>query len=103
MATSTPTPQNLSSFIYPPLRQPAHEIRLLTLLPNPDISAPVLVELRAVDLADVDGQYTALSYAWGDPNNTAPITLNGHTRHVTANLQSALRHLRHASAQGEDM
>ncbi|KAK0624310.1 heterokaryon incompatibility protein-domain-containing protein, partial [Immersiella caudata] len=79
---------------YPALQNPALEIRLLTLLPNPDDSAPIEVELRASQLEHVEDEYIALSYAWGDPNNTAPITINGHGHHVTVNLQSALRHLR---------
>ncbi|KAK3368039.1 heterokaryon incompatibility protein-domain-containing protein [Podospora didyma] len=43
------------------------------------------------------GHYRALSYAWGDPDITAPITVNDCLHHVTLNLQSALRHLRHDS------
>lgn len=38
--------------------------------------------------------YNALSYAWGDPFPTADIVLNGSRMTVTANLESALRHLR---------
>ncbi len=42
--------------------------------------------------------YEALSYTWDTEtvafHDTAPIILNGHRFHVTANLKSALRHLR---------
>jgi len=92
MESSTSIPQKLPN--YPPLQNPTLESRLLTLLPDPDFFAPIHIELHAVNLSDVEGQYTALSYAWGDPSNTAPITLNGHMHHVTTNLQAALRHLR---------
>lgn len=41
------------------------------------------------------GDYVALSYTWGDVNDTRNIVLNGHPTAVGANLESALRVLRH--------
>lgn len=41
------------------------------------------------------GDYVALSYAWGDVTNTRDITVNGHRIAVGANLEGALRVLRH--------
>ncbi|KAF2461815.1 heterokaryon incompatibility, partial [Lineolata rhizophorae] len=38
--------------------------------------------------------YTALSYAWGDPNSTKKIIMNGVEVSVGANLEAALRTLR---------
>lgn len=38
--------------------------------------------------------YEALSYTWGNPADTEPITLNGQTMHVTRNLTAALLALR---------
>jgi hypothetical protein len=38
--------------------------------------------------------YVALSYVWGDPKITAPISVDGHVLQVTTNLEAALRHLR---------
>ncbi|KAH8588487.1 heterokaryon incompatibility protein-domain-containing protein [Bisporella sp. PMI_857] len=40
--------------------------------------------------------YAALSYTWGDPTVTKGILVNGKPLQVTANLESALRHLRRA-------
>jgi hypothetical protein len=49
--------------------------------------------LRVVSLYEFLA-YTALSYAWGDPNVTAPILVNGVECQITTNLESALRHIR---------
>jgi hypothetical protein len=38
--------------------------------------------------------YTALSYAWSDPNDTTLVLADGVEYHVTTNLESALRHIR---------
>ena len=38
--------------------------------------------------------YEALSYTWGDPESTEPITCNGQIIHVTVNLERALRRIR---------
>ncbi|KAH4847963.1 hypothetical protein HBI46_091430 [Parastagonospora nodorum] len=38
--------------------------------------------------------YTALSYAWGNVNTTASITLNGYQVSITENLHEALLHIR---------
>lgn len=40
------------------------------------------------------GDYIALSYEWGDPENIRPIILNGKIVHIRANLEDALRVLR---------
>ncbi|KAI1164195.1 heterokaryon incompatibility protein-domain-containing protein [Nemania serpens] len=80
----------------PSLYQPIskkNEIRLLTLEPGQRDD-----EIRCT-LANVRlswrTKFEALSYTWGDPKNTAPITLSGHEVEVTANLHSALRDLRY--------
>ena len=41
------------------------------------------------------GDYVALSYTWGDASDTRNIVVNGHQVAVGANLESALRVLRH--------
>ncbi|KAF2432246.1 hypothetical protein EJ08DRAFT_585818, partial [Tothia fuscella] len=38
--------------------------------------------------------YVALSYVWGDPNDTTDIMVNGHTIPITVNLASALNAFR---------
>jgi hypothetical protein len=49
--------------------------RLLVLLPNNDIWAPIQCQLKPYKRGDVGGQYEALSYAWreGDPIYQAQI------------------------------
>jgi hypothetical protein len=81
------------SLSYSPLSPAGNEIRLFLLNPG-DHNERISGRLQHVSLHD-DIQYTALSYAWGDPNVTRPITLNGHSFDVTTNLKSALLQLRH--------
>ncbi|KAH7350605.1 heterokaryon incompatibility protein-domain-containing protein [Rhexocercosporidium sp. MPI-PUGE-AT-0058] len=86
-------------FKYSPLG--ANEFRLLTLHPrfpdsHEDVSPrefPISCTLIPYSRAQ-SPPYKALSYTWGDPSNTAPITVNGSTFHVTANLFAALEHIR---------
>ncbi|KAF2640327.1 HET-domain-containing protein [Massarina eburnea CBS 473.64] len=40
------------------------------------------------------GDFAALSYVWGDASDTRIIVVNNYPMHVTANLESVLRHLR---------
>lgn len=54
---------------------------------------PIFCELVHVCLSDHD-DYSALSYCWGDPTITTPITLNGQPYPVTTNLEQALRYIR---------
>ncbi|KAL1638031.1 hypothetical protein SLS58_009052 [Diplodia intermedia] len=81
-----------SGLRYHPLRTDRHEIRLIHVqaLQSPDDR--VRCSLRHAFLED-SPQYTALSYVWGDRNVTVPILLDQHELQVTANLDSALRHL----------
>lgn len=44
---------------------------------------------------DIYDDYTALSYVWGDPNDTKSIWIDGNPFLITINLFSALRDLRH--------
>jgi len=102
--------------LYPPFDDPARQIRLLYLLPSSDFSAPIEGTLQVIslvrspslssqehELGQQQDEYTALSYAWGSPSLTTPILLNGHPHHVTLNLASALRHLRHASSSSKKL
>lgn len=52
--------------------------------------------MRLYDLGSCP-EYEALSYCWGDDTNKLPILVDNKTLHVTKNLRSALRHLRHSS------
>ncbi|KAI1742242.1 heterokaryon incompatibility protein-domain-containing protein [Xylaria scruposa] len=76
--------------LYRPL-QPG-EIRLVTLLPG-SITSRIQCRLSYHTL-DEGLRYDALSYYWGDPKITQPITLDDHSINITAELERALRHLR---------
>ncbi|KAJ1325984.1 HET domain-containing protein [Microdochium nivale] len=59
---------------------------------------PVRCSIEVVSLDD-NPKFVALSYAWGNLNETAPITINGVEVHVTRNLRRALA--LHSSRQHE--
>ena len=44
-------------------------------------------------------RYEALSYTWGDPKITKPVICSGKKIEITANLHSALYHLRYPDRQ----
>jgi hypothetical protein len=72
-------------------------IRLLRLLPNEDKDAPLYCELRNYSLQRSSLRihlYEALSYVWGDPDNTLSICVDKNQFQVTVNLYSALSRLR---------
>jgi hypothetical protein len=99
-----------NSFKYSPLTLPG-EIRVLDLKQQNDTSALVEVNMRHIVLEDPPEMtmaaqtvefltksnspttYHALSYAWGDEKDKRPIRVNGFQVLVTANLESALRHI----------
>ncbi|KAK4888576.1 Non-essential glycogen phosphorylase [Elasticomyces elasticus] len=58
--------------IYHSLDASKQEIRVLHLLPARDLDAPIHVEVKTVSLKDKP-YYEALSYTWGDPNDTTEI------------------------------
>ncbi|KAK3655984.1 hypothetical protein LTR22_009993 [Elasticomyces elasticus] len=60
------------SSIYQPLDASKQEIRVLYLLPSYDLDAPICVETKTVSMKDKP-YYEALSYAWGNPNDTTEI------------------------------
>jgi hypothetical protein len=85
----------MASQIYQELKAEDFEIRLLTILPSADFSAPISCRIHVTALAQSPPpKYRALSYVWGDPRNTLEISLNGVSLQVTINLASALRHIR---------
>ncbi|OJD33101.1 ankyrin and het domain-containing protein [Diplodia corticola] len=81
-----------NDFRYRPLRTDKHEIRLIHVQAQPRIDDFVRCTLRHAVIDELP-EYTALSYVWGDRNTTARIILDEHEFQVTANLESALRHL----------
>ncbi|KAK3068800.1 hypothetical protein LTR53_013346 [Teratosphaeriaceae sp. CCFEE 6253] len=76
------------------------EIRLLVVEPGEDHEI-LACRLRTVSLDD-QVSYTALSYVWGDPLLTRMILVDGQAFEATANLESALRHLR-ADLAGKEL
>jgi hypothetical protein len=76
----------------------AGAIRLIDLQPCPDVNAQVQCSILHTTLYDCDmdimESYTALSYVWGDPNDTMKILVDGKELEITNNLDSALRHVR---------
>jgi hypothetical protein len=68
------------------------EIRLIVLQPGTP-KDPIVVELKTGSLND-NISYETISYAWGDETHRSAITISGLETSVTANLGSALRHMR---------
>lgn len=78
--------------LYQDLDESRSEIRLLEILSDaPDDMLECKLHTTSVDYRP---QFTALSYVWGDPEDTEDILVNGSTTSITSNLASALRHVR---------
>jgi hypothetical protein len=95
--SSSPVPRKLgeTNFRYKDLDPLQDEIRLLRILPGPAASIIHCEMLHA----SVDGprRYIAISYAWGDVEDTGLILLNGYEFPVTQSLWGALHRLRSES------
>ncbi|CAI6097243.1 unnamed protein product [Clonostachys chloroleuca] len=77
---------------YPYSSLPPNTIRLLTIHPGSPHD-PVSCGLDHADVRQPP-KYEALSYCWGDPKDTTPITCDGIPFNVTKSLHSALVRLR---------
>jgi hypothetical protein len=87
----------MSPYPYSLLPPDSDSIRLLRLLPNEDEAAPLHCELRNYSLQRPSRRthmYEALSYVWGDPKETLPISVDEDQFHITVNLHAALLRLR---------
>ncbi|TGO66563.1 hypothetical protein BELL_0947g00020 [Botrytis elliptica] len=77
-------------------------IRLLILHPG-TLGSPIQSDLIHTTLrdcrCDIHGNYTALSYVWGDANDTTYIFVDGFQFAVTVNLAAALHDLRDEKRQ----
>lgn len=73
-------------------------IRLLTLLPSPSLTAALELTLTeaSLDTINLQGEnsFEALSYVWGSPVGTLPVSCDSQQLLVTPNCESALRYLR---------
>lgn len=78
---------------YQPLDTTKNEIRLLHIAPGQHDDDQITCTFSLASL-DINIEYEALSYVWGDFKNMPSVNLGGHQVQVTKNLHSALRHLR---------
>jgi hypothetical protein len=97
--------ESLYSSIEPHLSGGIYTIRILTVLPSHDVLAPIEATLRIAlyPFRDIEGDYTAVSYYWGDINAIEYLTVRGSDEGVpglvcqlpvTKNLVAALRQFR---------
>ncbi|CAG9998548.1 unnamed protein product [Clonostachys byssicola] len=84
--------------LYRPLDSSIPEIRLFALEPAQTDEEAIVGHLQTVPLGSAPA-YEALSYKWGKPVYSEPVTIGGHTVLVTPNLAVALRGLRHQDRQ----
>src|SRR5437763_3587794 len=80
-------------FQYEPLNPSTKEIRLMSIKSCSDPNKEVHCKIVHKRLEDA-GEYWALSYTWGDPNQRCTIWVNNRKLDVTRNLEQALRQLR---------
>lgn len=81
------------------------QIRILCIEPAERLTDPLICQLETADIIYFEGvalrdsqiniTYDALSYAWGSPNLTDPLLVNGIIYPITTNLSNALRALRY--------
>lgn len=99
MSTKASTPGAKPHFQHSRLLSP-RSIRLLSLRPSPSLTATLELTLTEASLDNLSttpqgpNSFEALSYVWGSPTGTIPVSCNGHQLLVTPNCESALRHLR---------
>ncbi|KAK5126120.1 hypothetical protein LTR85_011475 [Meristemomyces frigidus] len=71
-----------------------HQLRVLHVRPSAKPEAPLICHLSVQ--RPLERRYKALSYIWGDPTVTVPITVDGCPFNITTNLEAGLRQLRSA-------
>ena len=82
----------MTQYHYASLRT-STSIRLLSFdLSSPSIGNCLSIQLEEFNLSEND-QYQALSYTWGDTNETVPIRIGTRTLRITSNLHNFLRRL----------
>ncbi|KAG7123715.1 Heterokaryon incompatibility protein 6 like [Verticillium longisporum] len=104
--TRTPSHQPMATYQYSPVDD--RTIRLVTLLPGtPADTLSVHLHAHSLDDAAALPDYEALSYVWGSPGESFPVTVappspatidGGATLTVPRNLHEALLHLRGPAA-----
>ena len=88
----------MNAYAYQALEGPKY-IRLIVLHPALSKTTPLRIDFVSSKLEDVEGDYDAVSYTWGNPILTFPLHVgeDGMQVHVTENLDRALRYLRYAT------
>ena len=71
----------------------ANQIRICSIRPGP-ADSKLEVDLCTIDLDEHDIQYSCLSYAWGEKDQTSSISLNDHQHLIHHNLYLQLLRLR---------
>ncbi|KAI1147656.1 heterokaryon incompatibility protein-domain-containing protein [Nemania diffusa] len=79
---------------YGPLSTAGNEIRILVIEPPSPQDNRIRCRLEHVSLFDLDNDFVALSYCWGDHNALKRIVLSGEMIPITFNLYKALEELR---------
>lgn len=94
----SPINEQVSKAIYRDLDNSRQEIRLLSVYPSIDpgasLSCTLLHAELSPDTASTRPSYEALSYVWGHPDLSEPISLNSHPFCITPSLKYALTSLR---------
>ena len=94
-------PWYINPFIYKPLADPTSMIRLIELheaKPYPwyDPEQTIVIDTKEISLSKCpqDQKFVAISYCWGDPNDTVKIICDGNVMTITKSLHDALLRFR---------
>ncbi|KAI0428561.1 heterokaryon incompatibility protein-domain-containing protein [Xylaria sp. FL1042] len=79
---------------YQPLSATGNEIRILIIEPLSSEDSRIQARLEHASLVNLDNDFVALSYYWGDHNALKRIVLSGDLIPITFNLYKALEELR---------
>ena len=86
--------------LYTQLDDGIPQIRLVKVhFRQPDEAKDAMIKcsMKTTSLHEVDNQYLALSYTWGNANDRKPITINSRPVLVTINLEAFLQEWRHSA------
>lgn len=108
--TSEPAPRTLfgdelaEAYHHQPLKDSGTQIRTLTLYPAADFDDDLRCDLQIEDAphetdSNAWGEYSAVSYAWGDTTLSHGARIGARRLAITANLDVALRSLRRTDGQ----
>lgn len=81
------------SLAYQSLSDASNDIRILIIQPAQNLNDLIYCHLEHVTLA-ASSNYVALSYCWGRPDKTVPVSINGTITFITPSLADALKTLR---------